>query len=193
MKKLIFALIAGAAAMTAAQAQTAEAGPHGYVGIGAATADHDYKLDSAGITGVNSDGYKASAKVFGGYDFDQRYGVEAGYTDFRSSNLNFTQNGATGSGSAKGYGVYVAGKATAPITDEFSAYGKLGVAYSHRELNTSTGLNSTNHDTGAYAAVGVQYNISPQVGLTAEYERYGKTKDFGAKADVWTAGVKYSF
>ncbi|MFL6674294.1 MAG: outer membrane beta-barrel protein [Massilia sp.] len=193
MKKLIFALIAGAAAMTAAQAQTNATAPRAYVGIGVATADHDYKLNGAGVSNVDSDGYKASAKVFGGYEIDQRYGVEAGYTDFRSSDFSYSQNGVTRHGSSDGYGVYVAGKANLPINDQFSAYGKLGVAYSDRKLDTSNGLRFSDHDTGVYAGVGVEYKLNQQVALTAEYERYGKDKAFGAKADVWTVGAKYSF
>jgi OOP family OmpA-OmpF porin len=194
MKKLIFALIASAAAMTAAQAQTTTA-PRPYIGVGVATADHDNNLGNFGGTKVNSDGYKASAKVFGGVEFDQRYGVEAGYTDFRSSDFSYTDagTGAAGHGSSDGYGVYVAGKASVPVNDQISAYGKLGVAYSQRKLNSNLGLHAEQNDTGAYAAVGLQYNINPQVALTAEYERYGKSKDFGAKADVLTAGLKYSF
>jgi OOP family OmpA-OmpF porin len=192
MKKLIFALIASAAAMTAAQAQTTAA-PRPYIGAGVASADHDYRLGN-GATNVNGDGYKASAKVFGGVEFDQRYGVEAGYTDFRSSDFSYTNAAGTrGHGSSDGYGVYVAGKASVPVNDQLSAYGKLGVAYSKRKMSSNLGLNAEQNDTGAYAAVGLQYNINPQVALTAEYERYGKTKDFGAKADVLTAGVKYSF
>jgi opacity protein-like surface antigen len=192
MKKLIFALIASAAAMTAAQAQTTA--PRPYIGIGAATADHDYSLSGRGASNVNSDGYKTSAKIFGGVELDQRYGVEAGYTDFRKSDFSYTApNGAAGRGQSDGYGVYVAGKATAPINDQLSAYGKLGVAYSKRKLSSNTGMNMENNDTGVYAGVGLQYNINQQVALTAEYERYGKSKDFGAKADVWTVGAKYSF
>jgi OOP family OmpA-OmpF porin len=191
MKKLIFALIAGITAVGAAQAQTTA--PRGYVGVGVATADHDYKLGNAGVSGVNSDGYKASAKIFGGYELDQRWGVEAGYTDFRSSDFNYTQAGVAGRGSSDGYGTYIAAKMNAPINDQFSAYGKLGVAYSKRSLSTNTGLNYDNHDTGVYAGAGVEYKLNQNVALNAEYERYGKTKDFGAKADVWTVGVKYSF
>jgi OOP family OmpA-OmpF porin len=92
-----------------------------------------------------------------------------------------------------GYGLYVAGKYTMPINEQFAAYGKLGLSNSKRALSTPSGLSYSKYDTGAYAGVGVQYALNQNVSLNAEYERYGKDKDFGAKADVWTVGAKYSF
>ena len=118
MKKIIFALIAAATAMGSAQA----AGP--YVGVGAATADHSYNLP--GTTNGSTDGYKASGKLFGGYDFNQTWGVEAGYTDVRKSDYNYTLNNVPGHAESDGHSLYVAGKVTAPINDQFSVFGKLG-------------------------------------------------------------------
>ena len=191
MKKLIVALIATTAAVGAAQAQTTQTQPRAYVGVGIATADH-VNSSVGGLNNVDSDGYKPSAKIFGGYEFDQNWGVEAGYTDFRNSDFNYTANGVNGSGHTKGNSYYVAGKYNYPVNEQFSVYGKLGVQHSERKLETAA-LNLKNTDTGAYGAVGVQYNLNQQVALTAEYERYGKSKDFGAKADVWTVGARYSF
>ncbi|MCS0582931.1 porin family protein [Massilia pinisoli] len=191
MKKLIVALIAGTAAMGAAQAQTTQTQPRAYVGIGVATADHE-NSSVGGLTNVDSDGYKASGKIFGGYEFDQNWGVEAGYTDFRNANVNYSSNGVNGSGKTKGSSYYVAGKYNMPVNDQFSVYGKLGLEHSERKLE-SAALNLKDTDTGAYGAVGLQYNLNQQVALTAEYERYGKTKTVGAKADVWTVGARYSF
>jgi OOP family OmpA-OmpF porin len=82
MKKLIFALTASAAVAATAHAQTAG---RPYVGLGVATANHNYSLAGTGATNIDNDGWKPSAKVFGGYDFTQNLGVEVGYTDFRSS------------------------------------------------------------------------------------------------------------
>ncbi len=181
MKKLIVALLATTAAISAAQAQTTTQ-PRAYVGVGVASADHE---DSRGL---DSDGWKASGKLFGGYEFDQTWAAEVGYTDFRKADVS----SATNRGDTKGYGYYVAAKATKPINDQFSVYGKLGVQHSQRELRTTL-VNLKDDDTGAYGALGVQYNLNPQVALTAEYERYGKSKDFGAKPDVLTVGARYSF
>jgi opacity protein-like surface antigen len=192
MKKLIVALLAGAAAMSAAQAQSTAGGPlpRTYIGVGVATADHE---DFGGVTGYDSNGYKASGKIFGGYEINQMWGVEAGYTDFRKADFSYNAGTAgAGNGNTKGYGVYVAAKASMPINDQFSGYGKVGVQHSSRELNSPI-VNLSDSDNGLYGALGLQYNINQQVALTAEYERYGKSKAFGAKADVWTVAARYSF
>ncbi len=184
MKKLIFALIAAATAVGSAQA----AGP--YVGVGVASADHSYSLP--GATNVNSDGWKASGKIFGGYDIDQTWGVEAGYTDFRKSDYSRTVAGVNGTGNSDGHSFYVAGKVTAPISDQFAIYGKLGAANNKRTLSDPV-YGRSDSKTELYAGVGAQYNLNQKVALTLEYERYGKKKDFGPKPDVITAGVKYAF
>ncbi|MFC5510878.1 porin family protein [Massilia jejuensis] len=191
MKKLIFALIAGTAAMSAAQAQTTTS-PRGYVGAGLATVENAHRIP--GATGVEDESYKTSGKVFGGVDIDQRFGVEAGYTDFRTSRTNYTLNGVNGQAETDGYGAYVAGKATMPINERTGLYGKLGVAHTKHEMNASTpGVARKVSDNGVYAGVGLQHAINEQVSLIAEYERYGKKKDFGAKPDVFTIGAKYNF
>ena len=147
MKKLIFALIAGVTAMGAAQA----AGP--YVGVGVASADHTFTR--AGATNVSTEGYKAGGKIFGGYEMDQNFGVEAGYTDFRSSDTTFTSNGINSRARTEGDAVYIAAKATAPINEQFSVFGKLGATRTKSELNISNiSLTQKERDTGVYAGLG---------------------------------------
>ena len=116
MKKLIFALLAGATA-AGAFAQSAP-----YVGLAVTGADHDLKI--GGVNSTGSDGYKASAKVFGGVQLTPTFGVEAGYTDLREANHSFTIAGVPGSGVTDGKRAYLAGKATMPVNDVFSVYGK---------------------------------------------------------------------
>ena len=186
MKKLIFALIAGVTAMGAAQAQ----GP--YVGVGIASTDHSYKI--GGATSVDADGYKANAKLFGGYDFNKTWGVEAGYTRFGSANANYSIGAVPGSVESKGNSIYAAAKATMPLNEQFSLFGKLGVARNKNELHSANVLyNRDESKTEAYGSVGAQYNLSKEVALSLEYERYGKTKDFGAKADAITVAARYNF
>jgi OOP family OmpA-OmpF porin len=184
MKKLILALVATATTATAfAQADT----PSAYVGVGIATANRYYNVPS-GATNTSDDGYRASGKLFGGYQFDKQWGMEGGYTDFRSSSNSFTVNNTATTVSNSGHAWYLAGTATAPINDQFSLIGKLGVTQVKAE---TAGL--SDNKTGAYGALGVQYALNKNVAFTAEYERYGKNNDFGPKPNVWTVAAKYSF
>lgn len=187
MKKLIFALIAGATAMTAAQAQVSSP----YIGLGVASADHDFKIGAAGTS--DSDGYKASGKIFGGFDVTPMFGVEAGYTDIRKADHTYTIGGVPGRATTEGSRSYLAAKATFPVNDAFSVYGKLGAGYSKTKLRATTLPSDSDSDTEVYAGLGGQYKLSDQVALTLEYERYGKSKDFGVKADAITVGARYSF
>lgn len=175
MKKLLLALLATTAVAGVAQAQTVtNTAPHAYVGIGAATANNK-----------TTDDYKTNAKVYGGYELGNNWGVEAGYTNFDKEN--------SGIGNVKGSGTYVAGKYTVPLGERFSGYGKLGVSYNERKYSDSLGSRVNRYDTGLYGGVGVAYALNQNVSLNAEYERYGKDKDFGAKADVYTVGLNYGF
>lgn len=186
MKKLIIALVAATAAIGSAQA--AQPGP--YIGLGIANADHSASIP--GTTNSNSDGWKTSAKVFGGYDFDQTWGVEAGYTDFRSSDYSYTLNGVNRTGSSDGKSFYLAGKASLPINEQFGVYGKLGAASNKRTYNDPV-FSGSDRKTELYAGVGAEYNFNPKVSVSLEYERYGKNQDIGAKSDVITLGAKYKF
>ena len=175
MKKLMIALIATTAVAATAQAQTTAG--RGYVGASAVTAKNS-----------TVDAHKADGKLFGGYQFDERLGVEAGWTnhhktDFANGNVR---------GSTEGYGTYVAAKYTMPVNEQVSAYGKLGISHNERKLSTNLG-SIKDDDTGGYAGVGVEYKLNQNTALVAEYERYGKTKDYGARANVWSAGLKYGF
>ena len=188
MKKLIFALIAGITVAGAAQAQA----PRSYVGVGVASADHDLRIGGLGNPG--SDGYKASAKIFGGVELTPMFGVEAGYTHLSDADHTFTIGNTAGRATTDGSRSYLAGKATMPVSDAFSVYGKLGAGYSKVNLKSSTPLISRDDSkTELYGAIGGQFNLNEKVALTLEYERYGKKKDYGVKADAITAGAKFSF
>ncbi|HEU4776337.1 MAG TPA: porin family protein [Telluria sp.] len=190
MKKIIFALIAGATVVSgAAMAQSKP-----YVGVAVASSSHSF--DVGGASSVNTEGWKPSAKIFGGVDFDKTFGIEAGYTDLRKADHTFNYGVANTPGSATtdGHRAYVAGKATMPINEQFSVYGKLGAGYTKtRVSSTVPGLSGSDSKTEVYAGLGGQYNITDKAALTLEYERYGKSKDVGAKADAITAGAKFSF
>ncbi len=151
-------------------------------------------VDYGYATNMNGEGYKQSAKIFGGYDFTPMWGIEAGYTDLRNANATFTIGPAAGTASADDKRTYIAGKATFPLNDKFSMYGKLGVGHRKSEFKSNImGYNDSTSSTGAYAGIGAQFNLSKQVALSMEYERYSKKTEFGAKPDAFTIAARYNF
>jgi hypothetical protein len=176
MQKVLAVLFAGLMLAGAACAETVRSAPQAYAGVAAASTDR---------TGGSG---KLNPKVFGGYAFNDTLAVEAGYIDLRK---------ATPAPEARtidlgGFGTYVAARFTKPLMDKLSAYGKLGIAQSERKLSTA-GVMRKDTDTGLYGAFGLQYSITKKVALTAEYERYGKDKKVGAKADTWSFGLNFGF
>jgi OOP family OmpA-OmpF porin len=196
MKNLIPGVLAAFLAAGAAQAQTADGAPaapaatdapHAYVGLGVGI-----------VSDPTAGGRRANAKIFGGYEFNRNWGVEAGFTRFRTSEftaINMRPDGYDlAQASLKTSRAYLAGKYAVPINEKFSAYGKLGL--SHSESKVSAGLpgwNYTVSDNGLYAGLGAQYKLTREIAAVVEYERFGKRKEGGPKADVYSAGLKYSF
>ena len=180
MKTLLVTLLATVATMGAAHAQTDDTtSGKAYVGIGATSVKND-----------TVDGYRFGTKIYGGYNFDQNWAAEAGYTRFNSADTTFANNV---NADTNGYNSYVAAKYTMPINDQFSAYAKLGVSHAVRKYSDTTGFSSRTADTGAYGALGVQYKLNQNIALNLEYERNGKQKDVGAKADSLGLGLNYGF
>jgi opacity protein-like surface antigen len=192
MKALTFILATAVfAAGSAAHAQqlstpSGTAAYRPYVGIGVVSADNQ-----------TTDNRHADAKIFGGVDFSNNLGVEAGYVNFSNQDRQYSPE-ATGipggiKVSTKGYGAYVAAKYTVPISERFSAYGKLGLAHSQRKWKNDIGYASTESDNDVYAGLGAQYKLNENISVVGEYENFGKRKDIGARAGVWSAGVKFGF
>lgn len=184
MKKVFIATAATFALMSAAHA----AGP--YVGVGVANNKSNI-VTPAGATNVQQAGNKASGKIFGGVDLNDTFGVEVGYTDFRKADHSYTTGATTNRITTDGHATYVAGKATAPLSDKAAVYGKLGAV--HKRLKQNGALSFSDSDTQLYAGVGAEYKLSKEVALALEYERYGKKTAVGPKPDVWTVAAKYNF
>jgi OOP family OmpA-OmpF porin len=190
MKKTMFAVLAGFLAMGAAQAQTtgtapyADTAPHAYVGIGVGAVKDSVTND-----------HKRTTKIFGGYEFDQNWGVEAGYTYLGKTGFYIPQgDNYWPHVDRKSYTAYAAAKYTYPVTERTSVYGKLGLSHTARKYKSDVpGWNLTDSDNGLYAAAGLQTKLTERVSLYAEIERNGKRAPNGPKNHVMNAGVKFGF
>ena len=194
MKTVLLACLLGTALTAPAYSQNitpVQADVRGpFIGLGVSTSRNIYAEDT-----------KASLKLFGGYDFNRTWGVEAGHvgkSDFAS--YTYIQNGT-------GYNVipttmrstsdYVAGKATMAVIDRFSIVTKLGLAVNRGEELVAAGSSiysdarSTKY--GLYAAIGVKYQMSEKVAFSLDLERRGRPTFSGHKPEVASVNVSFKF
>ncbi|NVD71129.1 outer membrane beta-barrel protein [Duganella sp. BJB1802] len=185
MKQItVFAMIAALAAPLAVQAE-------GYY-VGGNIGRAEQKAD------VGSASFKESAtayKLVGGFNYNKNFGAEIGYADLRE--VTVSGNGA--SISSKPSAFYVAATGTLPLNEQFSLFGKLGIAAAHEKLTATYGRftdSGTDNRTTPYISVGAAFVLNKQVSFVAEYENFGKVAKDGSaniKADMFSAGVRYSF
>ncbi|RZT09267.1 OmpA-OmpF porin, OOP family [Duganella sp. CF402] len=185
MKKTIFAaLIAALAAPLAAQAEGA------YIGGNVGRAEQKIEVD-----GYSFKESTTAYKLYGGYTYNQNFGFEVGFADLREAEKS--GNGARIASEPKS--IYLAATGTLPLNEQFSVFGKVGVASTHVKVSASAaGFSDSASDnrTSPYISVGASFALNKNVSFVAEYENFGKiAKDGGdhIKADFVSAGVRYSF
>ena len=164
-QKTLLALVAGSVLSVGAQAAVTYG--NGYTGqpyVGAKVGQ--FNLDQDGASDPTAYG------VYGGYNFDPNFGVEAEFVgsddaDYRGGDIN-----------AKTYGAYGTYRYAFPNTGLY-AKGKLGVARTEVEATgTTLGIyNGTDKDTSLAGGVGLGYSVNPNFGIEAEYDKLGSDVD----------------
>ncbi|ALF59695.1 porin family protein [Psychrobacter urativorans] len=175
LQKTLFALVAGSLLSVGAQAAVSYGS--GYTGqpyAGVKVGQFDLDVDGAD---------KPTAYgVYGGYNFDPNFGVEAEFVgsddaDYKGGDIN-----------AKTYGAYGTYRYAFPNTGLY-AKGKLGVARTKVDASGTTFArdSGTDKDTSLAGGVGLGYNVNPNFGIEAEYDK------LGSNADLMTIGAQLKF
>ncbi|WP_311196864.1 outer membrane beta-barrel protein [Rugamonas apoptosis] len=95
--------------------------------------------------------------------------------------------------------MYVAATGTLPLNEQFSLFGKLGVAFNHTEFRVwEPGFSgsTTENQTSPMIGIGASFALDMKISFVAEYENFGKVaKDGGdsVKADMLSVGVRFKF
>ena len=154
-------------------------------------------------TSINNNDTDIAYKLFGGYQFNPYFSVEGGY--FNLGKFGFTANtlpaGAL-NGNIRLQGLSLDAVGTLPITQRFSAFGRVGVDYAQAQdsftgsgavnvLNPNPSRLDTNYDFGA----GLQYALTESIAMRAEAERYRINDAVGnmGDIDVFSLGLIYRF
>lgn len=204
-------ILTGCLACTAASAFAAGTGWYGGINAGHAQADINEgrintQLQSAGFASAvtSKDERDLAYKLFGGYQFNRNFALEGSYFDLGQFKYTSTTTGPAGTlnGNMKREGVALDAVGILPISDKFSAFGRLGVTYvdardqfvgSGGVVVTNPGANkrSVNYKLG----LGLQYDVTQSIGLRGEVERYRVQDSAGNRGDVdvYSAGMIVKF
>lgn len=154
-------------------------------------------------TSMTDDNRDTGYKLFGGYQFNDYFAVEGGYVNLGSFGFTSTTVPA-GSlhGNIKLEGVNLDLVGILPITQRFSAFGRVGAFYADAKDNfTGAGLvnvttpNPSKSDVNYKAGLGLQYAFTDSVGMRLEAERYRVNDAVGNKGDIdlFSVGLVYRF
>lgn len=177
MKKIASVLVLSA---FAASAFAADQGF--YVGANVGSTSSDY-------TGSNT---PTTFNVQGGYQFNRNFAVEAQYSDFGN---------IAPIGSLKPTGISAVAVGILPFNDQWSGYGKLGIASVDSKVSGSglAGGDGTYKKTAVTYGIGGQFNVNQALGVRFGVDQYSTGGTQGnwllsnGKLTVLTVGVAYKF
>jgi opacity protein-like surface antigen len=212
------AIIAGAAIALAigagiARAQTSEGKPAWYGGIdlgrsrlGLGGGDFDNALANQGIGASSSNERSDTSLGFNvGYLVNRNFAIEGAYTrlgQFDYSAAVSSPAADTVSGKYKAHALSLSGVGILPLQQNWSIYGKAGLARTKADLEASSATgavaagNTSDSRTGLLIGAGAMYDLSRNVFARAGWDRYadiGSDATGKGHADVYSVGVGYRF
>lgn len=203
--------LVGCAVMNAPFAVAADSGWLGGFSVGQSSAEIDNEriadqLLGSGFTttSISNNDTDSAIKIFAGYKFNKYFALEGGY--FNLGQFGYTATtvpAGTLSGTIKLQGLNFDVVGILPITEKFSAFGRLGLNYAEakdnfsssgsvaRPTDPSPSKRGTNYKTG----LGLQYDINNTVGLRGEWERYriNDAVDNNGDINMYSLGVVVMF
>ncbi len=154
-------------------------------------------------TSISNDDSDTGYKLFGGYRFNRNFAVEGGYFDLGRFGFTATTVPAgTLNGNIRLKGVNLDLVGTVPITEKFSAFGRVGVNYAEaRDSFSGTGVvnvlnsNPSKREANIKFGGGVQYDFTQSLGMRLEAERYRINDAVGNRGDIdlVSVGLVYRF
>ncbi len=154
-------------------------------------------------TAMSTDERDTAYKLFGGYQFNRNFGLEAGY--FKLGRFGFsstTSPAGTLNGEIKLQGVNLDLVGTWPLSARWSALGRLGAQYaSAKDSFSGSGAvsvrdaNPSKRELNYKLGVGMQYEVSPSFLVRAEAERFRINDAVGNHGDVnmFSVGLVFPF
>jgi len=200
VKKITIAILLSAFA--AAPVFAADQGAYIAVDLGQVS----YSNATSQFSGANAPNPNAII-LGGGYHFSQYMGVEADYSIIGDSSITTVAGAASATEKLKTSSFQVAAVGTFPINNQFSLFGKLGLANTKIDYTLTPGPGTiivggvtatSGSKTNLMFALGAQFNINQHWGIRAQYQDFGKVQldavgapNIGVK--LYSLGGVYNF
>lgn len=165
MKKSALVIAAAAATLISFAAEAQKAPESGFY-VGGALGKSSFK-DGCRLTGSCED-TDTAIKLFGGYQINRNFAGEFGYVDL--GRARSTAGGATDEFKAKAF--ELSGLGSVPVVERFSVFGRFGLYFADAEENTNFQGDSTHSNNDLTYGVGVRYDITRNLGVRGEWQRY---------------------
>lgn len=158
-------------------------------------------LDLAGASyTLDIDDNDMGWKFFAGYQFNRNVGVEIGYTDLGSADLDYVVTSpadVTGSASSDISGFTADVVLAWPLADRFDVFAKAGLVFWDADLKanvTSVGDFSGDDDgTDIKFGLGARYAFTDQMSLRLEWERYNNVSFNKNDTDMFSVGFQFRY
>lgn len=174
----------------------------GNVGISTANIDKDKITQNLTNYSYSDDEQDLGYKLFGGYQFNKNFAIEGGYFNLGKFDYSLSTPNGTLNGDIKVMGLNLDAVAILPITEDFSAFARIGANYAQSKdsFNTTGTIsisdnspkeNDLNYKFGA----GLQYSLTEALALRLEAERYRINDAVGNDGDIdfFSIGLIYKF
>jgi OOP family OmpA-OmpF porin len=131
-------------------------------------------------------------EAYGGFNIDGTYAIEAGYGFFGTWKVANPAAGSKEEVRISSKMMYLAGKASMPLGERFSVFGKLGLA---SNKFTTEGTNITSSSTSTVRPMlgfGASASVTRNIAVVLEFNYYGKA-DKNYTQQKLEIGVQYGF
>ena len=180
MKRIAFVVGLFASALIAGQAQAQSRGTGGYFGAGVMQVYTDSATVFAndlylGPVGGSADSTATGFKVYGGYVWPARFGIEVGYYDLGTFDV-FSFGAKTDEFNTTALGF--SGTYSLPINPSVDVQFKLGFAYTDVDYRCFSfcgwpNVNTSHTDIAALMGVGLDWRIASNFSVRADWEYFG--------------------
>jgi len=206
MNKRLFSIIFSVILSLSITSVFADEGPYIGLAVGQGSADDvcsdiNSEMDEFDISdiGFSCDDSDTVYKFFGGYMFNQNFGVELSYNILGEVNASFSDSETSdyASFSAEPTAVGLALVGSISVSDKFSLFGKVGYANWDVDIKVAVDMegevfseSESEGDSDVFYGFGGKYRYSESIGLRLEWERFDLD---GLDVDAISVGFQLHF